>query len=140
MDLLDDIRQTRRTEFETEADRVAAATVMLVRRTQHRPAWGVFIAELIAAPDLTNSDLIADLMLPAIKRGAEEGCFTIQDAELASRLVLGLIRQSLIHMTTRDVSDDIEEHMATIVLRMLGAPPEMLQVSVDRAIANLRTD
>jgi len=140
MDWLEDIRSTRHSEFETEADRVAAATIMLVRRTRERPAWGVFIAEAIASAGLTQSDLIADLLQPSIERGAEQGCFTIPSAELAARLTLGLIRQSLIHLTSRDVPDDIEEHMATIVLRMLGTPDNTLQLAVYRALANLRSD
>lgn len=137
---LDDVRSTRRAGFEDEADRLAAATIMVVRRSQERPAWGIFIAEALAAAELTNSDLIADLIVPVIEGGSERGSFTVSDPVLAARLVLGLIRQSLIHLSKSEGGADIESDMAATVLRMLGTQSGAVQRSVDRAIENLRTD
>jgi AcrR family transcriptional regulator len=140
MDWLDDVRRIRTEPFRTEADRIAAAVITLVRRSTERPAWGLFLAEAIAAEHVTQSNMIADLMMPTLQRGIEEGSFAIPDVKLGSRLFLGTVRQSLLYLNNHEAPAHIESELARIILRMLGTPEVLISPIVTRAAKTLESD
>ena len=83
------------------------------------------------------SNMIADLVAPSLKQGKAEGSIAIADAELGARLVLGVLRQALVHFDSHGRPEGIEITLAHIVLRMLGTPEALVSGIVDRTVESL---
>jgi len=136
---LADISDAHDGRFPLEANRIANAAITLIQLTRARPAWGAYVAEVLARPDITIDDEFAEVLVPALERGIEQGCFTINDSKLGARFFLGLARQTLIHAQQGDPPLDLEVTFATSVLCSLGTPPELVEAVVAESIAAAST-
>lgn len=138
-DWLTDLSDPSDARFPLEANRIATAAITLVRNARARPEWGAYVAEVLARPDVAVVDEFADVLIPSLERGIEQGCFTIHSSELGARFVLALARQALLHAHVQASSPDLGVTLAISVLCSLGTSAELVDTIVSGAATTAPT-
>jgi AcrR family transcriptional regulator len=95
---------------------------LIIRKAHIDPVWGWFIVRAQnALPQMENT--FKERAAKTLRRGTQEGRFSIQDLETATAITLGGLIAVIRNMLTEGLSDSIGTNFSELMLRLYGVPP-----------------
>lgn len=116
-------------------DRVAAATMLFIRRGAADPSWGRLIVQALNEMGEFR-DQISVGIRKDIRIGIEQGLFNVQDSEEAIDILLGVVASAIRVRIQSGGNDAVTAFAADSILRILGVGARRAEAIVKR----LRTE
>lgn len=132
----DDARRLRHRVPVDQAERIAGSCVVLARRGAADITWARFVTETLARREIPATTELRNLIAFGVQAGVDDGSFECEHAELTAAIILGAMRQVLVHIGDGHPAGEAPAALATAVLLVCGMDRERAAEVAAYAVAN----